>query len=248
MQVQMCRSCLEKARAEHLSSPPPIVAGIDPLSESATVGSSAIDRATFERIRQRWSRNWPASWAVWGDRLDDLDVFDLKRNPALLRYLRNDVVMVGLNVSQLGVVVKPFQNFHGGGGGAYKIRRAFMNFPQLRDLFYGAYMTDFVKDVERLESEGVELSKSKAVMRYLNGHPIFVAECVAKLLDELNDLGCDRPTILAFGGDAAELIEKHIPHLHPIRLRHYSYGYHGFNSPEKWIQEVWQIVSRRLAV
>lgn len=89
-----------------------------------------------------------ASWAVWIDEdikpksnMGDMSIFDLNENPQLLNILNPNVIMVGLNISK--VIEKPLSNFHGAIGGAFKIRYAFRDTP-----FYGAYMTDIIKDFE----------------------------------------------------------------------------------------------------
>jgi hypothetical protein len=188
-----------------------------------------VDRATFDRIKQR--HGLYASWAVWAEaaytpksNMGDLRVLDPDLNPSLLQILRNDVIMVGLNISKPGVVVEPFRNFHGGIGGAYKIRYAFVGTP-----FYGAYMTDFIKGVEMLESG--------ALMRYVREHPSVVRESVATLHAELNDLHCRRPTILTFGGDTHRLVAEHVhgdKYSRLIRIRHYS----DYISPQEYRQVV----------
>jgi hypothetical protein len=84
-----------------------------------------------------------ASWAVWAQptgrpktNTGDLSVLDPELNPALLRMLRPDVVMVALNLSRFSPV--PFGNFHDASPGSqdFKIRYAFADTP-----YYGAYMT-----------------------------------------------------------------------------------------------------------
>ena len=91
-----------------------------------------IDIQQFENIKQK--HGGYASWAVWSDpsekepksNMDDLSAFD---DALDLSVLRNDVVMVGLNFSVLRDPRKPFFNFHGEGGGAFKIRYAFKGSP-----------------------------------------------------------------------------------------------------------------------
>jgi hypothetical protein len=176
-----------------------------------------IDRATFDRVKQR--HGLYASWAVWADaaytpksNMGDLRVLDPDLNPTLLQTLKTDVIMVGLNISKPGIVVEPFRNFHAPIGGAYKIRYAFVGTP-----YYGAYMTDFIKGVEMLESG--------ALMRHVRDHPSVVQESVAKLYAEYDDLRCHKPTILTFGGDTYRLVAEHVlddKYSRLIRIRHYS--------------------------
>jgi len=89
-----------------------------------------------------------ASWAIWQDvglkpksNVGDLTIFDHVKNRELLGQLKPNVVMDGLNISRR--VELPFGNFHDSRPQSqdYKIRYAF------RDTkFYGAYMTDIIKD------------------------------------------------------------------------------------------------------
>jgi len=176
-----------------------------------------IDRETFERMKQR--HGGYGSWAVWANasgspksNMGDLRVLDPDWNPTLLQTLRNDVVMVGLNLSDWDPNAPPFRNFHGPLGGAFKIRYVFAGTP-----FYGAYMTDFIR--------GVVLGQSQSLLRYLKENPSVVAQNTERFLAELEDLGAVRPTILAFGNDAHRLIKKSVPgsrYSRLVGLRHYS--------------------------
>jgi len=74
-----------------------------------------VERATFDVIK--WKHGAYASWAVWAQptgrpksNTGDLSVLDPEVNPALLRTLRPDVVMVALNLSRFSPA--PFGNFH----------------------------------------------------------------------------------------------------------------------------------------
>lgn len=154
-----------------------------------------LDRDTFDRIKQ--SHGGYASWAAWAEadktaksNIEDLEVLDPDKNPRLLAILKNDVVMLGLNLS--APLSEPFQNFHGPSGGAYKIRYAFED-----TRYYGAYMTDFIK--------GVVIPEATSARRYLAEHPLVVRENVGRFLAELDDLRADRPTLLTFGGDTYRL-------------------------------------------
>jgi hypothetical protein len=110
---------------------------------------------------------------------------------------------------------RPLGNFHDPRpeGQDYKIRFAFAGTP-----FYGAYMTDFVK--------GVVMLKSGNLMRHLAKSPSLIAENVAQLLGELDDLNSAAPTVIIFGADAHLLAAKHIPvtrYSRLVRVTHYSH-------------------------
>jgi hypothetical protein len=174
-----------------------------------------IDLQQFENIKQKHGSY--ASWAVWANasekkpksNMGDLSAFDDAR---VLSLLRNDVVMVGLNFSVLRDAPKPFFNFHGKGGGAFKIRYAFNDSP-----YYGAYMTDIIKHEE---------VDSKKTMQYLKENPEVVARNVDKFREELRDLRATTPIILAFGNDTSKLLRENLDkseYRKLIKLTHYSY-------------------------
>jgi len=83
----------------------------------------------------------------------------------------------------------PFGNFHDAKaeGQDYKIRFAFTGTP-----FYGAYMTDIIKEVVML--------KARDLMCHLAANQHFVAESVERLLKEFDDLKSESPTDIVFGG------------------------------------------------
>ena len=78
-----------------------------------------IDKNRFNFIKEKYGLH--ASWAVWvneGDtpksNMGDLSIFE--KDEILLK-LNPNIILVGLNLSVSGVVLNPFQNFHGSGGG-----------------------------------------------------------------------------------------------------------------------------------
>ena len=167
-----------------------------------------------------------ASWAVWPDAGDtpksnmgDLGIFE---TGAILSKLNPNIILVGLNFSKSDVVNEPFQNFHGSGGGAYKIRYALQD-----TLLWGAYMTDIIKDFPEEES--------KNVMSYLNANPSLVAENVMSFQQELRDVGASQPTVVAFGGDAFSIVNKALGEtLAVFRVIHYSH----YISKEKYREHI----------
>ena len=177
-----------------------------------------ISRETFDLIKRRHGRY--GSWAVWADvtrgpksNVGDLRVLDPDQNPSLLETLRNDVIMLGLNLSRFQP--SAFANFHDSSpaGQDYKIRYAFAG-----TTYYGAYMTDLIKGVVMLESNDL--------VRHLAGRPELVSGSIGTLLDEFHDLGAARPTVIAFGNDTYRLALRHIPSSHYARMAlvtHYSH-------------------------
>jgi len=188
-----------------------------------------VERATFDLIRRKHGAY--ASWAIWAhptarpkSNTGDLSVLDPELNPALLRALRPEVVMVALNLSRFSP--EPFGNFHDASPESqdYKIRYAFADTP-----YYGAYMTDFIKEFVML--------KSIDLRRHLAAIPTLVGENVRKLLEEFADLGCESPTLIAFGNDAYRLAAQHVPSNRRSRLvgiTHYSH----YISKERYREQV----------
>lgn len=194
-----------------------------------TLATAMVDREIFDLIKSKHGAY--ASWAVWataGDlpksNIGDLGVLDPDQNPSLLSTLRNDVVMLGLNLSR--PVPVPFLNFHDPRpqGQDYKIRYAFTGTP-----YYGAYMTDLIK--------GVVIPDSADLVRHLASFPPLIREDVGRLLEEFEDLPCKAPVVIAFGTVAYDLAARYIPstrYSRLVRVWHYS----DYMAKEKYRERV----------
>ena len=188
-----------------------------------------LSSETYEFIKKKYGLH--ASWAVWpeiGDtpksNMDDLSIF---QNDEILEALNPNIVLVGLNFSKDDVIHEPFQNFHGLGGGAYKIRYALIDTP-----IWGAYMTDIIKDFPEEES--------KNVMQYLKSNPSYVLENVESFQQELTDIGAVNPTIIAFGGDAFNILNKHLGSaFRIIKTMHYSHYISKENYRDRLKADYW---------
>jgi len=182
-----------------------------------------MDKKTFEFIKNKYGLH--ASWAIWAEESDtptsnmeDLSVFE-DRN--ILSELNPNIILVGLNFSVAGVVQKPFQNFHGTGGGAYKLRYALKGTP-----FWGAYMTDIIKDFPEADSNNV--------MRYLRNNVSLVEENILTFEEEIKDIGSTNPLIVGLGGDAHKILKKHLgSKFNIIKAMHYSHFINKENYKEK---------------
>jgi len=161
-----------------------------------------IDRTRFDAIRQQHGRY--ASWAVWAEaskrpksNIGDLSILDVEANGSLLEIIKGNVIMVGLNIARS--FSEPFRNFHDPSSKAndFKIRYAFTN-----TKYYGAYMTDIIKNVEMVDSNDL--------LEHLKASPSLVRQNVEAFREELQSLNSGKPTILAFGAAAHRLLEKHI--------------------------------------
>ena len=160
-----------------------------------------------------------ASWAIWAEQGEKpksnigKTIFeDLENNEELLSKLKTNVIMVGLNISRK--FENDFVNFHDerSQGQDYKIRHAFTGTDKSTQ-FYGAYMTDIIKDFK--EKISIKVSS------YLKEHPEFVTENVELFKQELIDLKVKNPCIIAFGNDAYNILVKHFGS-RVKKIRHYS--------------------------
>lgn len=177
-----------------------------------------MTRDHFDTIRSHFGHF--ASWAVWAttsgtpkSNIANLEVLDPDLNPHLLAMLRPNIFMVGLNCSRpLGQ--GSLRNFHDANprGQDFKIRYAFENTP-----FYGAYMTDVIKEVEALSVKELE--------KILRTTPGLLDENLQALREELRLVSAKPPIILAFGSLAYKLLAKGLrkpEYSHLIQLTHYS--------------------------
>jgi hypothetical protein len=116
--------------------------------------------------------------------IGDLSTLDVAANPTTLPIFKNDIIMVGPNISRS--FVERFRNFHDPRpqGNDFKIRYAFTGTP-----YYGAYTTDIIKNVE--------MARSTELLEHLHAFPDIVRTSVEMFREELRDLETQRPTILA---------------------------------------------------
>ena len=179
-----------------------------------------------------------ASWAVWANEdvkpisnIGDMSIFDLNKNPSLLETLNPNIIMVALNFSRT-IEKKAFINFHDNRpqGQDYKIRYAF------RDTeFYGAYMTDIIKDFEEKISGNV--------LQYLKNNKEFELMNVKLFEQEIADLKCSDPFIIAFGNIAFDILNKHFVQKYRIKkVMHYSQQI----SKENYRATVWQTLLNKM--
>ena len=175
-----------------------------------------IEKEHYLEIGKKYGHH--SSWAVWADEGDkpksnisDMRVFDLEQNPNLLLKLNPNIIMVGLNFSRkLGEQL--FVNFHDSNPHAqdYKIRYAFKDTE-----YYGAYMTDIIKDFEHLISG--------EVVSYLKTNKDFEEQNITLFKQELKDLKTEAPLILAFGRTTNDILTKYFRKEYKIvKIPHYS--------------------------
>lgn len=172
---------------------------------------SGISLERYKAVRKKYGLH--SSWAIWSDptdtvksNMEDISFFD---DDNIVEQLNPNNILVGLNIS--GYIPKSFENFHGKGGGAYKIRYATKDTP-----LWGAYLTDIIKDFpERIATN---------VRSYLKDNKEFVEKNILSFEQEIEDIGAVNPKIYAFGNDAYSILDKHLGSKYNIRkLEHYSH-------------------------
>lgn len=163
-----------------------------------------------------------ASWAIWEkaggkpkSNISSMEIFDINAHPSTLHILRTDIVMVALNFSRAVEIKEPFKNFHDENPYAqdYKIRFAFENTD-----YYGAYMTDIIKDFPMLSS--------KDVLNHLKDNPDEIKKQIVDFKEELDFIGAHKPKILVFGNDAYNILNKNLSqndYSELVALTHYSH-------------------------
>jgi len=191
-----------------------------------------IDQTKFEFIKKNYGQY--ASWAIWAeagvkpkDNVGDLSVFDIKKNTKLFQQLKPNIILVGLNISR-GAMDVPLANFHDARSEAmdFKIRYALIGSP-----FWGAYMTDIIKDFDQ--------KASGKVMSFLRSNKSFEKENAQLFRKEINDLGSQNPTLIAFGNDVHTILTRNFPNEYKIfKIPHYS----NYGSKEKYREEVSRIL------
>jgi hypothetical protein len=189
-----------------------------------------ISRENFDEITSKYGAF--ASWAAWiiedskpKSNIGDMTIFDLNANPKLLDILNPNVIMDGLNFSR-PIERIYYINFHDKRpqGQDYKIRYAF------RDTkFYGAYMTDIIKDFEEKISGNV--------LTYFKNNKDFETQNVRLFEQEIETLNCKAPLIIAFGNITYDLLQKHFGYKFQIKkVMHYSQQI----SKENYKRVVWK--------
>ncbi|MBN1906963.1 MAG: hypothetical protein JW927_17930 [Deltaproteobacteria bacterium] len=179
-----------------------------------------ISKNLFNKISKKYGH--VASWAVWAkpgnkpkSNIEDMRVLDPVLNPSLLETINTDVVMVALNFSREVGYKIPFMNFHSNYSYAqdYKIRYAFEG-----TSFYGAYMTDIIKDFPKL--------LSKEVLIFLRDNPNEIRTQMNRFREEMTFIKSERPSILAFGKQTYDILYRGLnqeDYASLVQLTHYSH-------------------------
>ena len=196
-----------------------------------------MDKKTYELIKKKYGGY--ASWAIWampevwegaGSRanMNDVSFFE---DDQILTKLNPNIVLVALNFSIDVKFEKKFQNFHGGGrgGGDYLIRL------MLKDTsFWGAYMTDIIKDLP--------MKKSERAMEIWENDPALRSRSIESFEQELKDIGAVDPYIVCLGTDVYNILKKHLPSNYTI-AEPYPYHYSAWHiKKEKHIERIQEVI------
>ena len=175
-----------------------------------------VTRKVFEKIKSNYGNC--ASWAVWAKQgekpksnVGDLTVLNPDSNPHLLTQLNPQIILVGLNISR-NLGIEPLANFHDSKSKAtdYKIRFALTD-----TVFWGAYMTDIIKDFD-------EVSSGKMI-KYLRAEPDLERQNVKLFREEIAILGVEKPTLIAFGADVYSILARNFGDEFDIKkIQHYA--------------------------
>ncbi len=174
-----------------------------------------IEKDLFHEISVRYGHC--SSWAVWAEEgnkpksnVGELSVFDFENNPKMLDIANPEIIMVGLNISR--PVEFTFGNFHDKRYQSqdYKIRYAFKG-----TKFWGAYMTDIIKDFEQLISGNVG--------SYLRANNSFELQNIDSFKRELVHIKTKNPLIIAFGNLSFDILNRHFRNdFQILKVPHYS--------------------------
>ncbi|MDF1878409.1 hypothetical protein JHD46_02005 [Sulfurimonas sp. SAG-AH-194-C20] len=179
-----------------------------------------LKKDKFEKIKKKYGS--VSSWAIWekmGEKpksnISNMEILEIDKNPKLLELLNTNIVMVGLNFARECEFKEPFMNFHDSNphGQDYKIRYAFED-----TQYYGAYMTDIIKNFPMLNS--------KDVFKHLKQNPDELREQLNEFENELKYINSCDPIILAFGEQAYQILQKGLDkskYSCLIKLTHYSH-------------------------
>lgn len=171
-----------------------------------------IEPNTYEQMKQFSKAG--GSWAIWempqdGEgpkaRVGDLSVFE---RPDILEQLNGDYVFVGLNQSKQESCVASalWRNFHSIDNKRqqdYKLRYALYG-----TKYWGAYMTDAIKNLVETDSSKVQLTK--------------VEGQIQSLRKELNALG-GNPVLVGMGGKAFNFLNRYLGKDYSVvGIKHYA--------------------------
>lgn len=174
-----------------------------------------ITRENYDKLKKQFGH--VASWAIWTvpgetpkSNTSDMSLF--ADEDALCQKLNPNYVFVGLNASiHTHKEVGLWSNFHSDDNkrqNDYKLRFALMG-----THFWGSYITDVIK--EHPDPIG------KNVVQFMRKNPDKHAEHIKNFKEEMALLGT-KPTLIAMGNDAFEMLEPLKNEFTIIKIPHYA--------------------------
>ena len=98
--------------------------------------------------------------------------------------------------------------------------------------YYGAYMTDIIKDFEQ--------NISGNVISYVDLNKTFETNSIEIFREEIRDLKCNKPQIVAFGNDAHKILSNNLSSEYSIvKIPHYS----NYISKENYKKQIDRILN-----
>ena len=187
-----------------------------------------ISKEKFKELQEKYGLH--ASWAVWAGETDrpksnmsDLSIF---KEDSILRQLNPSSILVAYNFSVEGKVLRPWENFHGENGEAYKLRYALKDTP-----LWGAYMTDIIKDFVDPDAASVK--------EYLKDNTEVVRQNIERFEKEVNDLEVNSPCLYALGNDVFEILKTHLSSRFKIhKITHYAWQRSKEQYREKVLEQI----------
>jgi hypothetical protein len=213
---------MPRVKKTPVKSKPPVKRLTKKVKTKAPTTTLKVSPEKYEFIEEKYGN--VASWAVWKDGVGKSNMEFEKPD---LSILNPNVVLVGLNISK--PIEKSFANFHSDSPHAndYKLRYALKGTP-----FWGAYMTDIIKDFEEKVSGNL--------MKYLKNNKDFEKKHIAAFEQELIDIGSDKPILIALGNDSYTILKRNLGDKYRIyKVTHYS---HRPNTKEKLRTEVESLI------
>lgn len=178
-----------------------------------------MDRERFEKAKEKWGKY--SSWAIWSpadphkgtkSNMSDMSVLNPDLNPNLLQSLKPNVILLALNAADRDVEPVSWGNFHDSYIHAqdYKTRLALWNTP-----LWGAYMTDLFV--------GLHNTDSGKVRSWAKNNPDEVTRHIARLEEELSDIGAQQPVIIALGSVVYDIAQSVLGYKYIVeKMPHYS--------------------------
>tara|TARA_B100000029_G_C17137310_1_gene801037 strand:- start:25 stop:612 length:588 start_codon:yes stop_codon:yes gene_type:complete len=190
-----------------------------------------ITKEKFDFIKEKYGKH--ASWAIWAEQgklpksnMGDMSVLDPNINTNLFAELNPEIILIGLNFAE-DIDHESWEVFHKyrPQGTDFKTRFALKN-----TKWWGAYMTDILKDYPEKHSQKVN--------SHLKKHPELEEENIRRFYQEIKDVGSKDPLLVAFGNIVYEILKRNMDDFKITKIPHYAH----YMSKEKYREEVKKVI------